>query len=195
MGKAGWESPDSVQQNLKALQTELSKGKSSAKAQAALDELHYLTSFNQNVTFAMGKSLQHLSDFTFVQMANLTLLRRKINFVKGFSIVDHCVFAQNVPSAPSVAHAQLVGGRLHLGANPRVVSISKDGYILQFKIRPPLVRDQLIISGYANTLRNLYLKEALHVLIHKKAIDRVRVRTSLAFFNILFIVPKPNKKW
>ena len=67
---------DSVQDNLKALQTELSKGKSSVKAQAALDELHYLTSFNQNVSFAMSKSLQHLSDFTFVQMANLTLLRR-----------------------------------------------------------------------------------------------------------------------
>ena len=35
---------DSVQENLKALQTELSKGKSSVKAQTALDELHYLAS-------------------------------------------------------------------------------------------------------------------------------------------------------
>ena len=67
---------DSVQENLKTLQTELSKGKSSGKAQATLDELHYLASFNQNVRFAMGKSLQHLSDFIFVQMANLTLARR-----------------------------------------------------------------------------------------------------------------------
>ena len=57
---------DSVQENLKALQAELGKGKSSAKA--ALDELHYLTTFNQNVSFAMGKSLQ--------QMANLTLVCR-----------------------------------------------------------------------------------------------------------------------
>ena len=67
---------DSVQENLKTLQTVLSKGKSSGKAQAALDELHYLASFNQNVSFAMEKSLQHLSDFIFVQMANLTLARR-----------------------------------------------------------------------------------------------------------------------
>ena len=67
---------DSVQENLKTLQTELSKGKSSSKAQAALDELHYLVSFNHNISFAMGKSLQHLSDFIFVQMANLTLARR-----------------------------------------------------------------------------------------------------------------------
>ena len=66
---------DNVQENLKALQTELSKGKSSTKAQAALDELHYLASFNQNLSFAMGKSLQHMSDFIFVQMANLTLAR------------------------------------------------------------------------------------------------------------------------
>ena len=67
---------DAVQEQLKTLQTELGKGKSSAKAQGALDELHFLTAFNQNISFAVGKSLQHLSDFTFVQMANLTLVRR-----------------------------------------------------------------------------------------------------------------------
>ena len=67
---------DSVQEQLKILHAELGKGKSSSKAQNALDELHYLTSFNQNVSFAMGKSLQHLSDFTFTQMANLTLVCR-----------------------------------------------------------------------------------------------------------------------
>ena len=43
-----------VQENLKVLQPELGKGKSSSKVQAALDELHYLTSFNQNVSFAAG---------------------------------------------------------------------------------------------------------------------------------------------
>ena len=43
--------------------------------------------------------------------------------------------------------------------------------------------------------RNLYLKDALHALIIKKAVERVSVRTSLAFFNRLFIVPKPNQKW
>ena len=56
--------------------SELGKGKYSSKAQSALDELHYLTSFNQNVSFAMGKLLQHLSDFIFTQMPNLTLVRR-----------------------------------------------------------------------------------------------------------------------
>ena len=67
---------DSFQEQLQILQTELGKGKSSTKAQGALDELHFLSAFNQNVSFAVGKSLQHLSDFTFIQMANLTLVRR-----------------------------------------------------------------------------------------------------------------------
>ena len=110
----------------------------------------------------------------------LSKAKRKINSVKGASIVGHCVFAQNVPNVPNVAHAQLVGGRLQnfwqtwafLGANPRVVSILKHGYILPFKLGPPLVQDPLIVSGYANPLRNLYLKEALHALIHKKAVER-----------------------
>ena len=65
-----------VQEQLKILQSELGKGKSSSKAQTALDEAHYLTTFNQNVSFAMGKALQHLSDFTFIQKANLILLTR-----------------------------------------------------------------------------------------------------------------------
>ena len=75
------------------------------------------------------------------------------------------------------------------------MSILKDGYILPFKVRPPLVRDPLIVSGYANPLRNLYLKEALQALLQKEAVEMVRVRTSLAFFNRLFIVPKPNQRW
>ena len=126
--------------------------------------------------------------------------KAEINFVKVFFSVDHCVFAPTAPNVHSVANAQMVGGRLQkfwekwslLGANPGVVSIIRDGYILPFKTRPPLVRDPLIVSGYANTLRNLYLKEALHALLQKKAIEMVRVRTSLAFFNRLFIVPKPK---
>ena len=91
----------------------------------------------------------------------------------------------------------LVGGCLqpfwqtwaHLGANPRVVSILKEGYVLPFKLKPPLVRYPLIVSGYAHSLR-----EAVQTLLHKKAVDMVRVRASLAFFNRLFIVPKPNQK-
>ena len=85
-------------------------------------------------------------------------VKTEINFVKSVFSVDHCVFAPTVPSVHNVANAQMVGGRLQnfwqkwslLGANSRVVSILKDGYILPFKNRPPLVRDPLIVSGYAN---------------------------------------------
>ena len=85
--------------------------------------------------------------------------KREINSVKGVSIVDHCVFVQNVPSAPNVAHVNPVGGRLQdfwqkwslRGANPRVVSILKDGYILPFKLRPPLVGELLPEGGFACT--------------------------------------------
>ena len=128
---------------------------------------------------------------------------KEINSVNCVSFVDHCVSAPSVTNAHNVVHAPLVGGCLQpfwqtwalLGANPRVVSILKDGYILPFKIRPPLVMDPLIVSGYAKPLRNLYLKEALQALLQKEAVEMVRVRTSLAFFNRLFIVPKPNQKW
>ena len=130
-------------------------------------------------------------------------VKAEIKFVKSVFSVDHYVFAPIAPNAHNVVNAHLIGGRLQkfwqkwslLGANPRVVSILRDGYILPFKIRPPLVRDPLIVSGYAKPLRNLYLKEALQALLQKEAVEMVRVRTSLAFFNRLFIVPKPNQKW
>ena len=110
-------------------------------------------------------------------------VKQEIKFVKDAFSVDHCVFAPVVPNAYNVVNAHLIGGRLQkfwqkwslLGANPRVVSILKDGYILPFKIRPPLVRDPLILSGYANPLRNLYLKEALEALLQKEAVEMVRV--------------------
>ena len=123
--------------------------------------------------------------------------------MKSVFSVDHCAFAPTAPNVHNVANVQIVGGRPQkfwqkwslLGANPRVVSILKDRYILPFKYRPHLVRDPLILSGYVNPLRNLYLKEALQALLQKEAVEMVRVRTSLAFFNRLFIVPKPNQKW
>ena len=53
-----------------------SKGKSAAKASAAVDELQYLLDFNSSVCQAMAKSMEHLTDFVFINLANTTLLRR-----------------------------------------------------------------------------------------------------------------------
>ena len=127
----------------------------------------------------------------------------EIKSVNCVSSVGQFVSAPSVPNVHSVVHAPLVGGCLQpfwqvwarLGANPKVVSILKEGYVLPFNLKPPLVRDPMIISGYADPLRNLYLRESVQNLLHKRAIEMVRVRTSLAFYNRLFIVPKPNQKW
>ena len=57
--------------------------------------------------------------------------------------------------------------------SPKVVSIWKD-YTLPFKITPPLTRQPLIKTGYANPLMDSYLKEALHSLQQKLASEKVK---------------------
>ena len=60
---------------LKALRVE-SKGKAAAGVSSAVDELQLLLDFNSSVCQAMAKSMEHLTEFVFVTMANTTLLRR-----------------------------------------------------------------------------------------------------------------------
>ena len=43
--------------------------------------------------------------------------------------------------------------------------------------------------------KNNCLKEALHSLLRKKAVEKVVVQSSLAFYNWLFLVPKPQNWW
>ena len=68
-----------VQQNmkdqLKILKAE-SKGKGSTKASTAAEELNYLMDFNSSITQAEAKSMEHLSEFVFITLGNLTLIRR-----------------------------------------------------------------------------------------------------------------------
>ena len=75
------------------------------------------------------------------------------------------------------------------------MSILKEGYTLPFRERPALSRLPLIVSKYVNPLKNKSLSEALSSLIQKQAVERVVVKSSLAFYNRLFLVPKPNRKW
>ena len=131
------------------------------------------------------------------------LKKVEIKSVNCVSFVVQCVSAPSVPTAHNVVHAPLVGGCLQpfwqtwarLVANPRGVSILKEGYVLPFKLKSTLVRYPLMVSGYAHPQRDISLREAVQTLLHKKAVEMVRVRASLAFFNRLFIVPKPNQKW
>ena len=81
-----------------------------------------------------------------------------------------------------------------MGAHPKVVSILKEGYLLPFKIRPPLTRSPVVRSSYANSVKNQHLKQALLALMQKLVVEKVVVRSSLAFYNRLFLVPKPNNR-
>ena len=57
---------------IKVIRTE-SKGKNASKS---TDELQYIMDFNPSITQAVAKALEHLTDFVFVSMGNLTLARR-----------------------------------------------------------------------------------------------------------------------
>ena len=41
-----------------------------------MDELKYLMDFNSSITQAAAKTMEHLSEFVFISMGNLTLTRR-----------------------------------------------------------------------------------------------------------------------
>ena len=127
----------------------------------------------------------------------------KIKLVKGASCVNQSLSAPSVPNVPHVATEINVGARLQsfwqvwqrLGSNPRVVSVLRDGYNLPFRERPQLSRFPLIVSKYASPSKNKALLEALASLVQKQAVEKVVVGSSLAFYNRLFLVPKPNRKW
>ena len=66
---------ENMNTQLKAIKVE-SKGKTAAKVSSAVNELQFLLDFNSSVCQAMAKSMEHLTEFVFVTMANTTLLRR-----------------------------------------------------------------------------------------------------------------------
>ena len=135
--------------------------------------------------------------------AGCHVFQEKVKSVKGASCVTQLSCATPVTNVPIVVTNLPVGARLQhfwetwldLGAGPKVVQILREGYTLPFRIRPKLTRSPTVISCYVNPHRNSYLLEALHQLIDKNAVELVRNKTSLSFFNRLFLVPKPNKKW
>ena len=90
---------DSMATQLKVIQDEKAKGKSATKTCKAADELAYLIAFNQSVTHAMARTMQDLSDFVFINMANVTLLRRDsyLDFLKPGVKVDTVAALRNSP--------------------------------------------------------------------------------------------------
>ena len=66
-----------VQENmafqLRLIYDDKAKGKLSVKD--AAEELSYLINFNPSITYAVARTVQCLSDFVFINMANITLAR------------------------------------------------------------------------------------------------------------------------
>ena len=64
-----------MQEQFKIVRSE-SKGKSSSKVSTAMEEMQYLMNFNASNSQAAAKTMEHLTDFVFISMGNLTLARR-----------------------------------------------------------------------------------------------------------------------
>ena len=64
-----------MQSQLRTVRSE-GKGKGSAKVSEATEELQFLMEFNSSITQAATKAMEHLSEFVFFTMGNLTLARR-----------------------------------------------------------------------------------------------------------------------
>ena len=76
---------DNMQQQLRTIRSNQGKGKSSNKVSTATDELQYLMDFKSSICQAMAKTMEHLGDFDFISMANLTLARRHscLSYIKS----------------------------------------------------------------------------------------------------------------
>ena len=61
-----------MQAQLRVIQAEQSKGKSSERTSTAADERQYLLNFNSSISQCMAKTMEHLSEFVFISVANMT---------------------------------------------------------------------------------------------------------------------------
>ena len=64
-----------MQEQFRTVRSE-SKGKSSSKVSTAMEELQYLMNFNSSICQAAAKTMEHLTEFVFISMGNLTLAHR-----------------------------------------------------------------------------------------------------------------------
>ena len=130
------------------------------------------------------------------QKKDVRLLQHQkvIKCVKPVCCISHCLCIQPVENVQHVVRNPPVGGCLQKflqvwlsqGSNPRVLSILKEGYSLPFKVRPPLSRSPVIVTGYTDPVRNKHLIESLIAFIQKQAVEKVVVSTSLAFYSSYF---------
>ena len=63
---------DAMSAQVKTLNLDKTKGKSSERIKQAVDELDYLVTFNRSISQAMARTMQDLSEGVFISMANFT---------------------------------------------------------------------------------------------------------------------------
>ena len=123
----------------------------------------------------------------------------EIKYVKNVSCVGHLCSVNLVTNAQHAVIDPRVGARLHqcwekweaLGSSPKLVTTLREGYTLPFRFRPNLTRSPTVMSNYHNSAKQSFLLEALYQLINKNAVEPVKNKKSLGFYNRLFLVPKP----
>ena len=159
--------------------------------------LSHVNSFVASVPFASGSPQKKGVNPVYCQSI------REINHVNDVSCVDHLSSVKIVTNVSTVVTNLPVGARLQqfwekwetLGSSPKVIRILREGYTLPFRFRPNLTRSPMVISKYVNPKRQSLLLEALAQLTNKNAVEPVTNRTSLGFYNRLFLVPKPDNRW
>ena len=87
-----------MQAQLRTIRSD-SKCKGSTKSAEATEELQFLMEFNSSITQAAAKAMEHLTDFVFITMGNLTLARRDayLNHVKNGIKLDTLAALRTAP--------------------------------------------------------------------------------------------------
>ena len=103
---------------LKIIQGDKSKGKSTSKVHQALEELDFLVTFNRSITQAMARTMQDLWRvfLIFINVANFTVTRRDsyLDYIKAGIKQDTLNALRTAPLHMSalLSPARLAGGRL-----------------------------------------------------------------------------------
>ena len=116
---------------------------------------------------------------------------------KSLSLCSNCAKCpsccrKSICGGPS---AKVLAGLALPGCKP------KSNFNSSGRVQPTLQRETSSdkvtgnISGYANPVKSKHIKDSLQALIQKQAVEKLTTPSSLAFYNRLFLVPKPNHKW
>ena len=121
---------------------------------------------------------------------------------QGVSCVDACLSAPLVQVSPVLLTISVLGDDYKcFGTNLGKPGFkSKGGFHFEGGLCPTLQNEasshqSLIGSEYVDLMKNRYFKEALLALLDMVIIEKVVAWSSQAFYNHLFLVPKPNNKW